>query len=94
MASGSEEKDPLFMTAIYMAVFCTVYWIAGYILLTMGVVQLIVRLLSGRPQPDLQRFGGQLGSYLSDIILYVSMRTDQKPYPFANWPDEQRDSVR
>ena len=93
MTSGSEDKDPLFMTAVYMAVFYAVYLIAGYILLTVGVVQLVVRLLSGQPQSDLQRFGGQLGSYLSDIIEYISMRTDQKPYPFADWPSEQRDSI-
>lgn len=87
--ASNQEKDTLFMTAVYMVLFYAVYLIAGYILLTVGIVQLVIRVLSGKPQPDLQKFGGQLGNYLSYITKYISMRTDCKPYPFTDWPNDQ-----
>ncbi len=85
--STAEGKEPLLLKVVYMVLFYFVFIILGYILIALGVVQLIVKLLSGNPQADLQRFGGQLGQYAAQLIHYIAMQTEQKPYPFSDWPN-------
>ena len=88
MSAEEQEKDPLFMTALYMILFYLVFVLAGYVLIGLGIIQVVVRLLSGQPQDELKRFGTSFGRYMSQIVDYISMKSDVKPYPFSEWPVE------
>lgn len=86
MSETQQEKDPLFLTALYMILFYLIFVLAGYVLIGLGVIQVAVRLLSGQAQEELMRFGASFGRYMSQIVDYISMKSDVKPYPFSEWP--------
>jgi len=86
MNESPQEKDPLFLTALYMILFYLIFVLAGYVLIGLGVIQVAVRLLSGQAQDELKRFGASFGLYMSQIVDYISMKSDVKPYPFNEWP--------
>ena len=73
---------------IDMLVFAVVFWRLCWILAVTTVVQLIVRLLNGRPNVDLVRFGASLARYARQIIEFLTFVTEFAPYPFAAWPAE------
>jgi len=73
---------------IYMLLFAVVFWALCWILLATTVVQLIVRLLNGRANADLRRFGGSLARYARQVIEFLTFVTELTPYPFAAWPAE------
>ena len=50
------------------------------------LVQLIYRLIYGAPNGGLMNFGDSLSVYLAQIGRFGSFHTDQKPWPFADWP--------
>jgi len=79
---------PVVVTALYMVIFYVVYLVLGYLLFGIGVAQLLVKLLSGQPQSDLQRFGKALGRYMAQIVEYIAMRSPVRPYPFTDWPSD------
>ncbi len=85
----NNTEDPWIFTALFMIIFYFVYLLIGYVLLVIGGLQLIVKLLSGSPQAELQKFGGQLGRYLGHITQYIAMQRTQKPYPFSDWPTDE-----
>lgn len=84
----TETADPVLLTGLYMLLFYVVYLLLGYLLFGIGVAQLLVRLLSGAPQGDLQKFGAPLARYMAQIVEYIAMRSSDKPYPFSPWPDD------
>ena len=73
---------------IYMLLFAVVFWALCWILAATTVVQLIVRLLNGRPNPDLTRFGASLARYARQVIEFLTFVTELAPYPFKAWPVE------
>ena len=73
---------------IYMLLFAVVFWALCWILAASTVVQLIVRLLNGRPNPDLTRFGASLARYARQVIEFLTFVTELAPYPFTAWPVE------
>lgn len=73
---------------IYMLLFAVVFWALCWILLATTVVQLIVRLLNGRPNADLTRFGASLARYARQVIEFLTFVTELAPFPFAAWPAE------
>jgi hypothetical protein len=73
---------------IYMLLFAVVFWALCWILAATTVVQLIVRLLNGRLNPDLTRFGASLARYARQVIEFLTFVTELAPYPFTAWPVE------
>jgi hypothetical protein len=71
-----------------------IYLLLGYLLFGIGVAQLLVKLLSGEPQGDLQRFGAALSRYMAQIVDYIAMRSPVRPFPFSDWPrvEEQEEN--
>ena len=76
------------LRVIYMLLFAVVFWAICWILLATTVVQLIVRLLNGRANPDLTRFGASLARYARQVIEFLTFVTELAPFPFAAWPAE------
>ena len=76
------------LRVIYMLLFAVVFWALCWILLATTVVQLIVRLLNGRANPDLTRFGAALACYARQVIEFLTFVTELAPFPFAAWPAE------
>jgi uncharacterized protein DUF4389 len=73
---------------VYMLLFAVVFWALCWVLLATTVLQLLVRLLNGRANMDLTRFGAALGRYARQIIEFLTFVTELAPYPFAPWPAE------
>ncbi|VVS94178.1 DUF4389 domain-containing protein [Desulfoluna spongiiphila] len=72
------------------ALFMLAFWIASRVALTIVVVlalfQLICSLVTRSPNDKIMRFGKNLGVYLSQIVDFLTYNTDQKPWPFQDWP--------
>jgi hypothetical protein len=83
--SGSPD---LGIRIVYMLLFAVVFWLLCWILAAATLVQLIVRILNARPNPELVRFGGALGRYARQVIEFLTFVTELTPYPFAAWPAE------
>ncbi|HVW67632.1 MAG TPA: DUF4389 domain-containing protein [Steroidobacteraceae bacterium] len=73
---------------IYMLLYAVVFWVLCWVLAATAIVQLVVRLLNGRPNSDLTRFGASLARYARQIIEFLTFVTELVPYPFAAWPRE------
>lgn len=73
---------------VYMLLFAIVFWALCWILAATTLIQLIVRLLNGRANPDLTRFGASLARYARHVIEFLTFVTELAPYPFAPWPGE------
>jgi len=71
---------------LYMLLFAVVFWILCWTLAVTTLVQLFLRLVNGRPHPEVARFGAGLARYAHDLIEYLTFVTDSLPYPFSPWP--------
>ncbi len=76
------------MRVIYMLLFAIAFWLLGWTLLATAIVQLAVRVLNGRPNAELVRFGGSLARYARQVIEYLTFVTEVAPFPFTAWPAE------
>jgi hypothetical protein len=85
---NAPSTPDLGIRVIYMLVFGVVFWLICWILAATTLVQLVVRLLNGRPNSDLTRFGGSLARYARQVIEFLTFVTELAPYPFAAWPTE------
>jgi hypothetical protein len=80
------KYESILLRVLWMIVFLLVWQVAQFILGAVVLVQLIYRLFYGAPSASLMNFGDSLSQYLAQIGRFGTFHSDQKPWPFADWP--------
>ncbi|WP_337153722.1 DUF4389 domain-containing protein [Pseudomonas protegens] len=85
--TNSEAKyESILLRVLWMLIFVLVWQVAQFLLGALVLVQLIYRLIYGAPNAGLMNFGDSLSQFLAHIGRFGSFHTEQKPWPFADWP--------
>lgn len=72
--------------AAYMLVFVIIYSIAKILIVAVVIFQLLSKLLFGQANAQLLKLGHSLAIFIYQIISYLTYNTDDKPFPFGDWP--------
>jgi hypothetical protein len=75
---------------LYMLLFALAYSVAEFVLITVAVVQVLFKLITGDTNENLTVLGKQTALYIYDVMLFLTFNTEKKPFPFAAWPDGKR----
>ncbi len=84
-------RGETWVRVLYVILFAAIYTVAEVVLVAVVVVQFGFTLIAGKGNKNLLRFGGSLSRYMYDVLLYFTFRSDDKPFPFDDWP--KADSV-
>ena len=76
---------------LYMLLFFIAYSAAEFVLGVVVIIQLIITLVTGSTNTRLKAFGKQVSLYVYDVLLFLTFNTEEKPFPYASWPDEKRE---
>ena len=80
-------KSPIiWIRLLYMILFVAFYVVAEILLSAMVIFQFLHRLLLGSTNDNVLQFTGGLAQYFLQVIRYLAFNTEDKPFPFADWP--------
>jgi len=80
--SGQQWLRMLFMVGYILA-----SWVVAIVLLAIIAVQTLIVLITGETNHNLRRFGISCGLFMHQIIQFLVYGTDEKPFPFSEFPD-------
>lgn len=91
MSEPTEElqRESILLRILWMLVFVVVWQLAELLLGGVVLLQLGYRLFYGAPSGSLLAFGDSLSQYLAQIGRFGTFNSDEKPWPFADWPTPQ-----
>jgi hypothetical protein len=70
----------------FILLFAFIYTMAEIIAWIAALFQFVTLLLTGETNPHLSNLGQRLGTYTYQILLYITFKSDAKPFPFSEWP--------
>ena len=73
--------------ALYVLFFVFASEIAATVLLFVAIGQIVLSLITGQPNARLTAFGETLAKYLYAVFNFVCCKSEEKPFPFADWPE-------
>ncbi len=74
---------------LYMILFVIIFNIAEFVISVVVVVQFLSKLFTGRAVSRLQSLGRSLANYVYEVVAFLTLYTDDIPYPFSPWPKGQ-----
>ncbi len=78
----------VWIRGLYMLLFAFIYSVADLVVVTLVVIQFLMRLLTGDTNDRLLAFARGLSRYIYQILLFLTFNTEEKPFPFAEWPSD------
>ncbi len=81
------EKD-FWMRLLYIIAAGFVAWVSFWFIIILAVAQIIYRLAAARPNEDLRGFTRNMIQYLHDLLGFVTLVHDERPFLFGGkFPD-------
>lgn len=80
------QRESILLRILWMVIFVIVWQLAELVLGVVVLVQLIYRLFYGAPNATLLGLGDSLSQYLAQIGRFGTFNSEEKPWPFADWP--------
>jgi hypothetical protein len=80
------KSESFWLRSLFMVFFFVVYRIVDIAVFLIAISQWFYVLLTGDANASLSRFAASLATYVSQIITYLSYSSEQKPFPFTDWP--------
>ena len=83
----NEREKPGLLRALYTILFLIIIRLISMVLFVIAITQYIYSWLTGEPNEKILQFTEGLSEYAKQLVSYVGFNTDEKPWPFGDWPD-------
>ena len=77
---------PTWIRGLFILLFAVIYRVAGVVLAAVAIIQFGFVLFTGQRNERLLGFGESLGRFYYQIVRYVTFNTEERPFPFSDWP--------
>ena len=71
---------------LFVVLFWIVFYVAQMVVAAVAIAQCVFVLLTNNPNAQLLKFGDSLGKYIHVILRFVTFNSDQRPFPFTDFP--------
>ena len=80
------KQQSTWMRGLYMLMFAVFYSVAEIVLFATVVLQFLLKLFTGETNPRLEKLGQSIGTYIYQIIQFLTYNSEYQVYPFGAWP--------
>lgn len=81
------------MRLVYMVLFYFLLQLAGLVMLAVVVLQFLFAIITGSANDNLRRLGDQVSSYIYQTLQFLIYNTEEKPFPFSEWPESEAEDL-
>jgi hypothetical protein len=78
------------LRGLFMLFFIVIKHVVMWLIILITLFQFIADLVTGRPNDKLLGFTKYLNIYLLQIVNFLTFNSEAKPFPFTNWPDNNK----
>lgn len=80
------SKKNVWIRGAWMIGFMVALAVAQTLINVTAVAQFLWLLVGGGPNAVLTRFGGSLAAWAAQAVLFLTMASEEKPFPCQDWP--------
>ncbi len=86
---SADSNSETFSRVFYTVLLALIGWVALWVFSFVVIIQFGFLLITGQVNTNLKGFNKEVGLYLFDIIKFLSFQSNEKPFPFRDWPYDE-----
>lgn len=84
----SDREENIWKRLLFMVLFAILYGVTDIVLITVALVQFGFVAITDQRNEFLLDFSSGLTQYIYQIVRYLTFKSEDKPFPFSPWPNE------
>lgn len=88
-----EDREHHIFKLLYLILFWVFFRVATIVMVIIALIQWVSLWFQDEPRASLLTFSSQLTLFQAQITKYMTFQSDEKVYPFADWPDAPETAV-
>lgn len=81
------------MRLVFMLLFVALLHVATFVVWVVTALQFLFALFTGHDNVQLRKLGDTLSQYVFQVLQFLSYNTEEKPFPFKDWPTPRQDDA-
>ena len=80
---------------LFIVIFAVIFYFLYALIWLLVIFQFIMKLVTNELNQQLFNFSDSLIKYVSQILLYITFKSEERPFPFSPWPasDSENKSI-
>ena len=94
MKENAKNVDT-WIRGLFIIVFGVIFYVLYIVIWLLVVLQFLTKVLTGELNQNLSDVSRNLTNFASQILLYITFQSEERPFPFSPWPaDSEKDSMQ
>ena len=90
MSIKENAKDvDVWTRGLFILVYGVIFYFLFGLIWLVVIFQFVMKLITTEVNQNLLEFSDSLTRYVSQILLYITFRSEIRPFPFSPWPTEE-----
>ncbi len=86
---GNLTSSKHWLRLLFMILFAVVLYVAAIVMSFLVALQFLFSLITGKDNRNLREFGQSLARYIYQTLRFLTYNSEQKPFPFDDWPSTE-----
>lgn len=82
-----EDREHHIFKLLFIILFWVFFRVATIVMVIISLIQWVSLWFQDEPRESLLKFSSQLTLFQMQITKYLTFQSDDKVFPFADWPD-------
>lgn len=78
------------LRGLFMLFFIIIKYLVAWLIVLIALFQFVADLLTSKPNDKLLEFTKNLNAYLLQVVNFLTFNSENKPFPFTNWPSHEK----
>lgn len=78
------------LRGLFMLFFIIIKYLVSWLIAIIALFQFATDLITGQPNNRLLDFTKHLNLYLLQVVNFLTFNSEDKPFPFTNWPGNEK----
>lgn len=80
---------------LFILIYGVIFYFLFALIWLVVIFQFIMKLITSELNEQILDFSDSLNKYVSQILLYITFKSEERPFPFSPWPrNEEKKSAK
>ena len=71
---------------LFIVIYGVIFYFLFFLIWLVVIFQFLMKLITSELNDQLLDFSDSLTKYVSQILLYITFKSEERPFPFSPWP--------
>ena len=71
---------------LFILIYGVIFYFLFFLIWLVVIFQFVMKLITSELNNQLLDFSDSLTKYVSQILLYITFKSEERPFPFSPWP--------